>query len=512
MDEKHINQDDVKKHLWTKGRKDNVPGQIFISLKGRILLLLAALLAVNLIGAVVTLWVNQRTKALHHEIMENGLAGVLAAQSLENDLVMQKGLVTYFFLNGDPSWLSNLEQYQKGFEKWLKIARKTTSHSEEGVEILNEIESKYIRYVYARDQVIQLYKNDRREEGSKLHWEVRNQFQGIQELSEKYKHIHESFIKRAQERFDRDTMILRNMAWFAVFFSVILGVIFAYVLFAGVLMPIRKIALAVNTDEPPAGSGDEIKILGKRVQNLIVDMDQAHTELEHSREQIMQSEKMVQVGRLAAGVAHSVRNPLTSVKMRLFSLERGLKLDAMEKEDFEVIAEEIGHIDTILSNFLEFARPPKLQKQLVRLSDVVDNTYQLIRHRIDSYGFQFNIVRDDRLPAIEADAEQLKEVLMNLIFNSCEAMTEAGEITITEKIITVESNEMAVMEISDSGPGIPEHMRESIFEPFFTSKAEGSGLGLSIAKRIVEEHGGFIQLTRSDSQGTAITVGLPIRS
>ena len=106
-------------------------------------------------------------------------------------------------------------------------------------------------------------------------------------------------------------------------------------------------------------------------------MDTTRIELEQSREHLLQSEKLAQIGKLAAGVAHSIRNPLTSVKMRLFSLERTLSLSAAQKEDFDVISEEIRHIDTIVGNFLEFSRPPKLKIQKASPSEVVDMAVQL---------------------------------------------------------------------------------------------------------------------------------------
>ena len=109
------------------------------------------------------------------------------------------------------------------------------------------------------------------------------------------------------------------------------------------------------------------------------------SELAKSREHLLQAEKMAMVGKLAAGMAHSIRNPFTSVKMRLFSMGRTLQMTLAQKEDFEVISEEIRHIDTIVQNFLEFSRPPKLVMQSISPSTVVDNTLQLLAHRLKSY-------------------------------------------------------------------------------------------------------------------------------
>jgi signal transduction histidine kinase len=219
------------------------------------------------------------------------------------------------------------------------------------------------------------------------------------------------------------------------------------------------------------------------------------------------------VGKLAAGVAHSVRNPLTSVKMRLFSLERSLDLAPGQREDFEVISEEIRHLDTIVRNFLEFSRPPKPKLQQVSPSEVVDNTLVLLRHRLESYGVELRLVREQPLPQVDADPEQLKEVLVNLILNACDAMGENGRIEITEETGFMDPlGRVAVLRLTDSGPGIPQEIQDAVFQPFFSTKEEGTGLGLAIAQRIMEEHGGYIHIRPAErGQGASFVLVLPVR-
>ena len=177
--------------------------------------------------------------------------------------------------------------------------------------------------------------------------------------------------------------------------------------------------------------------------------------------------------------------------MRLFSLNRSLKLTDTQKEDFDVISEEIRRIDTIVQNFLEFSRPPKLTIQSISPSVIVDQTIQLLKHRLKSYDVGVTIERKQNLPEIDADPEQLKEVFVNLVVNACEAMERGGSIVIREQeMINPSNGRMAVIRVSDNGPGIPESIREKVLLPFFTTKEEGTGLGLSIAVRIIEEHHG----------------------
>ena len=301
----------------------------------------------------------------------------------------------------------------------------------------------------------------------------------------------------------------------------VLGLMLGWVLLRQVLGPIRSLArgAALGSDEdtaggltPDQGSADEVRAVGQLVHGLLRDVDQTHTLLEQSRQHLLQAEKLALVGKLAAGVAHSVRNPLTSVKMRLFSLERGLDLSPTQREDFDVISEEIRHLDTIVRNFLEFSRPPRPKFQHLSPSDVVDMTLNLLKHRLETYGVDVRIVREKPLPEVDVDPEQLKEALVNLILNACDAMGENGRIEITEETGFMDPlGRVAILQLSDSGPGIPPEIQDKIFQPFFSTKEEGTGLGLAIAWRILDEHGGYLHLKPSDKQGATFVLVLPLR-
>jgi signal transduction histidine kinase len=293
---------------------------------------------------------------------------------------------------------------------------------------------------------------------------------------------------------------------------VVLGMLLAYILLNQILKPIKILSLEEGGVEINNPLPREMTALRQRVHSLMENVDQTQSELQQSREHLLQAEKLAMVGKLAAGVAHTIRNPLTSVNMRLFSLERSLKLSQTQQEDFEVISEEVRHIDTIVQNFLEFARPPKLKIQSISPSEVVDMALQLLRHRLESYGVQVELDRQYRLPKIEADPEQLKEVLINLLVNACEAMGEGGLIVIREEEGVAEPlGRVVVIRVKDNGPGMPKSVRDKVFQPFFSTKEEGTGLGLSIAYRIVEEHGGWLSLKSKEGEGTTFTITLPCR-
>ncbi len=478
------------------------------SVRRRILILLTLLVGVNLFGSLVTLWYVQRTQTLFSQTLAPDLAALAAAQRLEHTLAEQKGLLTYYSLSRDPGLLEELSHFEQDFERRLREARESVQLAE-GRRLLNIIESSFLHYVFSRNKVLELYQEGKEPGAMVLHPRLRDQFAELSEQCTAFKTLLEGQIVRSARRYEQTADWITTMALVAVPGSLLLGLFLVWYFVRNILEPIRRLAYGEGQEFP--ADGNEVQALSDRMQALLQNVDNVQSKLDRSREQMLHTEKLAVVGKMAAGVAHSIRNPLTSVKMRLFTLERGLELDPQHQEDFDVIREEIRHIDAILRNFLEFSRPPKLQMQPVSLSDVVDMTLQLLRHRLDSFNVTVDVRRSDRLPKVPADPDQIKEALMNLLLNACEAMGEkGGQITITEEEGVVEPwGRVCILRIRDNGPGIPENIRAQILEPFFSTKEDGTGLGLSIVKRIMDEHGGWVHLHSQEGEGATFVLGLP---
>jgi signal transduction histidine kinase len=481
-----------------------------LSLRIRIFVLLVALVLTTIGGGLVTLWHNQSMDSLLSSLIDKNVAAYQAAEELETALLQQKGFLTYYFLDGNAQWLQEIQRYNQDFEQWLRKARKS-AYTEPMSEIISQIDAEYHKYIAARDRVIGLYREGKREEGAKLHWEVRQQFVDILNLCHRYKLIQEYVISRVRTESQARARFINAFALVAVPAVALLGVLLAYILIKQILGPIRQLALETAPVNPGTPVPDEVKALSSQVHSLIEDVDQAQTELTRSQEHLLQSGKWAMVGKLAAGVAHSIRNPLTSVNMRLYSLKRSLAMSDSQQEDFQVISEEIRHIDAIVRNFLEFSRPPKLKMQRISPSDVVNMALVLLHHRLESYGVEVKLIRQERLPEIWADPDQLKEVLVNLILNACEVMVGGGVITIREEEIGEPPlGPSAVIRVSDTGPGIPESVQDKVFQPFFSTKEEGTGLGLSIATRIIQDHGGKLELESKKNEGATFIITLPL--
>lgn len=482
-----------------------------LSLRGYIFFVLFVMVIVTLCVGLVGMWYAVRVDGIMNTAVGRSYAGTRAAEELTIALVTQKGLTTYYVQDKDPGWLDRLEEKTGNFQHWLGEAHESASSSE-ALEILFQIETRYGRYVEAREQVLSLYRAGLFDEGKLRHADIRKQFHELLELCQRYRRLHEDTISKSNAEIASRLEGIRNASLAAMPLVIGLGAFLAWFIVCHILRPIRRMADEMNFDRSGPLRAEELSTLGSRVRNLLEDVDVTHNKLRRSREHLKQSEKWALTGKLAAGVAHSIRNPLTSVKIRLFSLGRSLRLREDQQEDFDVITEEIAHIDSIARNFLEFSRPPKLRKQQVNPSDVVDSALKLLHHRLESHEVEVTHKRQISGRDVDADPEQLKEVLVNLLVNACDAMGRGGNIVISVADGYVNPlGDVVTIRVSDSGPGIPAGREKLVFQPFYSFKEEGTGLGLSIAKRIVEDHGGWINVTSRTGEGATFTITLPVR-
>jgi len=235
--------------------------------------------------------------------------------------------------------------------------------------------------------------------------------------------------------------------------------------------------------------------------------------LKQTRVVLERQEKLSSLGVLAAGVAHEIRNPLTSIKARLFTQQALLEEKSEALEDNVFIAEEISRLEKIVRDFLAFARPSEPQMAVLRAAQTFRDLDGLVRRSLDKANItlKHEFLAD---PHIQADSHQLKQVLLNLVQNAAESIGRDGVITLrtrTEARNRVRgSGHVAVLEVEDTGKGIPFAAQKRLFDPFFTTKPSGTGLGLSIAARILEKHGGSLEYQSEPNRGTVFRLVLPI--
>ena len=481
-----------------------------LSLKNRVYLVNAILSFTTLIGAAFMIWYTYKTETLFKNIIDKNIVVYQTAEALGTSLVNQKGFVSYYLLDKNPSWLEQLDKHKAEFDEHLKTVETIVNEEWEKKAVV-QIRSRYKNYVRGRNQVIELYKAGEYEKGSVLHREIREDFSNILDLCEQFKAFHKDKIAQAVRKSQIEANRLRYIALLVIVTVIFFSLLINYIFTRHILEPIRMLARETDKMGIAKFTGNEVAALKENVYGLIENAQKTHEELKQSRETLMQSEKMALLGKLAAGTAHSIRNPLTSVKMRLFSLNRSCSFTEGQQDDFNVISGEIKQINKIVENFLEFSRPPRLRVRRISPSEVVDSALYLLEQRLNSYGVETKLIRNHPLAETSIDPEQLKEVLVNIIINACEVMDQGGRITIQEEEKHLDnSTKVAVIRISDNGPGIPPEIMDEIFNPFFTTKEEGTGLGLSIAFNIINEHKGWLDVQSEKDQGATFTITLPI--
>jgi two-component system NtrC family sensor kinase len=231
-------------------------------------------------------------------------------------------------------------------------------------------------------------------------------------------------------------------------------------------------------------------------------------QLKATEAQLIQAAKLAAVGELAAGVAHELNNPLTSVLGFAELLLNTLPLDNPIRHDLEIIARQARRTRDIVRNLLDFARQTKPQRLPADVNQLLCQTLDLVRQHMENSGV---VIEEDYTPdlgPLTLDAGQMKQVFLNLITNASHAMPKGGKL----RLRTARLGDEVAVAISDTGEGMSPEVREHIFEPFFTTKpvGEGTGLGLSISLGIVQKHGGRIAVESLPGQGSTFTVWLPI--
>jgi len=243
--------------------------------------------------------------------------------------------------------------------------------------------------------------------------------------------------------------------------------------------------------------------LEKRVQDRTEEIRKIHS-------QLFRSEKLASLGKLAAGVAHEINNPLTGILANSSLLLEDLPADDSRREDVEIIVRETIRCREIVKRLLDFAKQTKPQKKLTDVNALIENIILLVRNQTSFRNIVISKKLADQLPQILCDTDQIQQVFINIILNAAEAMTAGGSLAVQSGLSS--SGEFVTISFADTGPGIPEERRERIFDPFFTTKEHGTGLGLSISYGIVEQHGGDINVESTVGKGSTFTITLPAQT
>jgi two-component system sensor histidine kinase HydH len=242
----------------------------------------------------------------------------------------------------------------------------------------------------------------------------------------------------------------------------------------------------------------------ERYENAAAELRRAYDELRATVEQLLIADRHSSLGRMSAAIVHEIRNPLGAIKGAAEALESSVPRE--RKEFLDIIKLESDRLNGLVTDFLRFARPRSPEMLLTPAQEVIDSVVKLARKQAERSRVRIELLAADDLPPLMIDAEQMKQVLLNLILNAIDAMPKGGCLTINVD----RSGDGLVIAVKDTGEGIDPAVRATLFSPFVTTKARGSGLGLAIAHRLVSQHGGRITGDNVNGGGAVFQIWLPL--
>jgi len=339
-------------------------------------------------------------------------------------------------------------------------------------------------------------------------------------LEQEIRHLGNSIVTLAEELAKTERQFLKenlnhsiNLFLLAIITLSLFGIVMGRVLSQFVVRPLRR--LEENMELIAAGGFKklQIKCQDQEIRSLERAFNHMLAELETRRRHLLQSEKLASLGTLLSGVAHELNNPLSNI-----SSSCQILLEELDDADMDYFRELLTQIDDqtlraqrIVQALLEFSRKKDFKKEHLQLSDLVQETLRFVRGQIPA-GVTVNVEVPEKL-VILVDKQRMQQVLLNLLKNAVQAVGSSGKISLRAKASKADDDctPTVDIEISDTGPGIPAELLPKIFDPFFTTKevGQGSGLGLSIAHEIIEEHDGEIRANSHPNQGTTFLIRLP---
>jgi signal transduction histidine kinase len=251
-----------------------------------------------------------------------------------------------------------------------------------------------------------------------------------------------------------------------------------------------------------------------RYEQALHRLDDSHRKLKEqtdilfqTEEQLRRADRLSALGELSAGMAHEIRNPLSSIKGAAEILKDDYSPDEAKYEFIQILLKESDRLNRIVQEFLSFARPKQPELQQADLNEAVESVLSLIAQEARHAGVKVDKTLDPSIGKRSLDAGLLKQAFLNLALNAIQAMPQGGTLTVK----TALRGDAVEVEIADTGTGIPDENRKKLFSPFFTTKKNGTGLGLAITYRIIENHRGRIDVASAAGKGTTFTVKIPVQ-
>jgi len=459
--------------------------------------------------------------------IEQSRSSVNVAKEMESELASIKELTSNYLMNKSNRWLDSLKNRQTKFLTHLERARSRANTPDE-ILLIQQISALFSNY---EQNILIAVSTLRLGETSKanalLVHSAQNLLVTIQQKSNEFitlnlkaEVFHESVISRT------NVIILRILIFLGIG-GIAAGFLLGWLIWRMLFAPITQLILKVRGvsgeavfEQLKLPRGGELDELGERIKDLIDRINRANEDLSRNKELLQYSNKFANLGKIAPTIAHEIRNPLAAIKMLVYSIREEANLPEAIKEDFDIISREIDRIDNFTKDFLRFAKPADPVLSEINPAEPLNEVIKLLTPRLTKNSITLVNNASKSKWIVMADSGHLKQVYMNIILNALEVMPQGGELVIDAEMVTESDllnpgkrRKYLRLDFSDSGPGIPEAIMKSVFEPFIKGSDMGVGIGLSISQSIANSHSGWIRAENKPNAGGALfRFYLPIRN
>ncbi len=447
---------------------------------------------------IVLLVITHKMQDLHGEILLKNLTSITAGYNVENSLLNLKELKANYMLDGDRRWLKEFDEKVEQFNFWYNQAFQVANTDEER-DILSIMSLEFSSYMKSHKEIIYLADSGRKDQAIKLLLiKSMNHYNAIYNGCEQLITVNRSVIAESESKLKRYINNSRYLAYVIIVCFIILGVLLVIIITKSIVDPIKEIEMASDNLMPVSTDKVEMESLRERFKMMI-------DTLTANQQKLIVSERRAAVGEIAAGISHELNNPIGII---CGFAELLLQKKSLSDADMEYIGDihgEAVRCKKLLGELLDFARTPAPCYILNNISSVIRETVKLLMNQDKYRDVRFEFKKPQEEVEIEIDAVQIKQVLLNMMLNSCEAMEYKGSVN----IVLSYTSELAEVRITDDGPGIREKEREKIFTPFYTTKSRGVGLGLAICRDIIQKHNGSIEIGEAPGHGAEFVINIP---
>lgn len=473
----------------------------------------AVLLGLTLLGVCMAgVWSVGRLQANLATILSENVTSLEAAQELEVQLRQLRFHALLYVIDPTPERRALVDQDHRDFEAALAQVRSSANQPEER-HLVEQIHNGYRRY---RDELERggTFAGKTWGRDDLLNWADAHPVRHLQAPCEELLRLN----KEEMERTARESEALAGRTRWGMFGLGLAGTAGGLVAGLGIAWGLRRSVarLEVRVQDVRAQLDSEVASVrlpaGGSLSHLEGQLDEVVAQVRavvnqvHSQQQeVLRAEQLAAVGRLAVSVAHEVRNPLTAIKMLVSAALRGRDGQALSVDDLRVIHGEVARLEQTVQNLLGFARPSEPRREATDLRGVADQALGLVRVRAEQQGVAVRFDRPDAPLVAEADPGQVRAVLVNLLLNALDAMPQGGTLE-----LALEGGPGGVrLAVLDTGTGIAPAVAGRLFTPFVSSKATGTGLGLSVCRRVAEQHGGTVTGGNRHGGGAEFVLTLP---